>query len=233
MDIDREESERRIGCKIKSEEIVEALKRLGILVGKKRGSVVVIPPPYRTDILHSVDLWEDVLIGFGLENVPRRIPVLDTRGIELPMQIKVNALRNLGIGSGFTEINTPVLGSEAFFQKPNSLRISNPVSGAYTVIRSRLLPNILEFLAKNTHHEYPQKIFEVGRVVVPKKNADEKSITNWVFGAAMAGEEEGAFARIKGLVEGWGVSLGLDLNIKTLKNEFFISGRSAVASHNK
>jgi phenylalanyl-tRNA synthetase beta chain len=42
------------------------------------------------------------------------------------------------------------------------IKVANPVSLNYSVLRHRLLPGMLDFLAKNTHNEYPQYLFEIG-----------------------------------------------------------------------
>ncbi len=45
------------------------------------------------------------------------------------------------------------------------VEIKNPITSTFSVIRSQLLPILLSFESKNTHIEYPHKIFEIGEVV--------------------------------------------------------------------
>jgi len=170
-----------LGIPLEENEIKQYLTKMGYNVEVNDGKLEVEIPYYRSDILHDIDIIEDIAIGYGYNNFETLEPESYTIGEEEPIEEFSNTIRELMIGQNYQEIMTPVLtDKEMLFDKVNReeskvIRLRNPVSSNYELGRDILLPNLLEILSENTHNPYPQKIFEAGEVIkvnesLPKKN---------------------------------------------------------------
>ncbi|MCD6478835.1 MAG: phenylalanine--tRNA ligase subunit beta [Candidatus Diapherotrites archaeon] len=145
-----------------------------------KNAAVVRYPSYRADVLHAIDIVEDLLIARdynAIEPEPVRIP---TKGYELAERALIDAVREACIGLQLQEVLTFTLTSKEKQQAKMLLpelrfvELENPLSSEYCVFRQSIVPELLDFLSKNKHCAYPQKIFEVGRVVRPKLSEETR-----------------------------------------------------------
>ena len=129
-------------------------------------------PCYRADIMHDWDLFEDVAIAYGYDKILDLAPKTFTVG--KPHQVQVNAAlaREVFCGLGYLEVMPFTLTSEDVLYKKMQreenngvLHVMHPISIENTVVRTELLPLLLEFLTINRHRELPQRLFTVGDVV--------------------------------------------------------------------
>ncbi|MBD3406817.1 MAG: phenylalanine--tRNA ligase subunit beta [Candidatus Lokiarchaeota archaeon] len=179
-EIHRDQVRDLLGLDLKSTQIVKALKRM--CYGAKsigNGSVEVKVPAYRTDILHDVDIIEDIAIGYGFNNIEPTMPETMTTGKLLPISRLKNKTRDLMIGIGYQEILSFIMSSpEIMNEKMNRdralVKTSNPKSRDYSILRNSLLPVLLDFTSQNQHADYPQKVFEVGDIVIPDQRAETR-----------------------------------------------------------
>jgi len=133
--------------------------------------VKVTVAAYRTDIMHEVDLIEDVAIAYGYHNIkPSLVPTF-TPGQGLKLTDRTRRAAAVLTGLGFTECMNLILTNErAHYEKINReppqrrVTLANPVSTEQTMLREHLYSSLLELLALNTDHPLPQKIFEAGDV---------------------------------------------------------------------
>jgi phenylalanyl-tRNA synthetase beta chain len=168
------------GLELNNKEIVSSLNRMGHSATAVEDGVDVLSPAYRTDILHEVDLIEDVAIGYGFDRIVPTMPETMTVGKLLPIRKLKNRVRDLMIGMGYQEIMSYVMSSpevlnEKALRDAELVKTGNPKSKDFSCLRNSLLPILLDFLSKNQHADYPQRIFEVGDVVVP--NVDNETRT--------------------------------------------------------
>ena len=118
-------------------------------------AVLVHVPPTRSDILHAVDIIEDVAIAYGFNNIPLTTPATLTVGAQLPMNSFADLLRAEVARAGYMEMLTHGLCSEAenfaHLRRPvgPAVRLSNPANVEYEVVRTTLLPGALKTLAHN------------------------------------------------------------------------------------
>lgn len=149
------------------------------LLGKMRhgvtdpgdGPLLVKVPAYRCDIMHQVDLVEDIAIAYGYHRIePQLVPTF-TAGEGLAIHELARRAAAALTGLGFTEVLSLVLTSERqhyekLLREPPERRVTlaNPISQDQTMIRENLYSSLLELLALNTDHPLPQRIFEVGDV---------------------------------------------------------------------
>jgi phenylalanyl-tRNA synthetase beta chain len=129
-------------------------------------------PCYRADIMHDWDLFEDVAIAYGYDRILATPPSTFTVGKPHPVQVIAALAREAFCGLGYLEVMPFTLTNEDTLfkkmqrdEKSGVLHVMHPISIENTVVRTALLPLLLEFLALNRHRELPQRLFTVGDVV--------------------------------------------------------------------
>lgn len=169
------------GLALEDQDVVECLEKMcyGAKVTSK-GRIAVEVPPFRTDILHRVDVMEDVAIGYGFDKIQPTMPVTTTAGRLLPRTRLKNKARDLMVGVGYHEVMTYVMSSpdvmNAKMMRDGQLvTTGNPKSLDYSILRNSLLAALLDFMSQNQHADYPQRIFEVGDVVSPNEASENRS----------------------------------------------------------
>ena len=169
------------GLSLSDVETVDCLRKMGYDARiKGKGNLEVKVPAYRTDVLHPVDLIEDVAIGYGYNRIEPSIPQTATSGKLLPITRLKNKIRDLLVGTGYQEIKSYVMTSPEIMNvkmlrnKPLTIT-GNPKSQDYSVLRNSLLPVLLDFASQNQHADYPQRIFEVGDVVMPDEREQTRT----------------------------------------------------------
>ncbi len=223
MSVDKDYIFSLIGEELSDDDIKNALLKMRYDVSIDEKKVNVIIPPYRMDILHPVDIVEDIAKGYGYH---RFEPQLPRGGIILhKFEEKENRIRELMIGLGFLEVTTLTITS--FQQQYKWMRIDeekyveieNPISEEGNTLRAWIIPSLMEILKKNKHRELPQKIFEVGYV---RKNAMEKHLA-WVYIDSSA-----SFTLAKSLAEAILRDMGINnFKIQEKEHHSFIDGRCA------
>lgn len=87
--------------------MVELLNRMSMLASvnpSDSNEILVEVPPTRSDILHACDIMEDVAIAYGYDNLPKRVPNVNTVAAPLPInKLSDSARRELAL-AGFTEV---------------------------------------------------------------------------------------------------------------------------------
>ncbi len=129
-------------------------------------------PCYRGDIMHDWDIFEDVAIAFGYENIPAQPPATFMVGKPHPVPVLAGLARDIFCGMGYLEVMPFTLTNEDVLctrmrraEHPGALHVLHPISRENTVVRTSLVPLLLEMLALNRHRELPQRLFVVGDVV--------------------------------------------------------------------
>lgn len=158
-----------LGTSFSEGRIKKYLAKMGIGFLKKKKKTYALIPPYRTDILHEIDLAEDVAIAHGYENFEGELPSIATIGKEDDLSVLKRTLTNILIGLGLLEVSSFHLSTKD--QQFTSLGITEPKDQLIevldskterTVLRHSLLGNLLGILGENSDHAYPQKLFEIG-----------------------------------------------------------------------
>src|SRR5205085_4929049 len=129
-------------------------------------------PPYRTDIRHMVDVFEDVAIGYGYRNIEPRLVRSMTVGVPRPEETLSDRVRQVLIGLGYSEImSLPLTTEEHQFERlriPTPERypqVANPKLKAHNVVRMHLMGGLFEALRDNRRRPMPIRLFEVDNVV--------------------------------------------------------------------
>lgn len=105
-----------LGTQLTTDEIVALLYRMSLPVERVKNEeskcnelLIIRPPPTRSDILHAVDIMEDVAIAFGYNNIQRRLPIHSTTGLQLPINSFSDKIRACVALCGFDEVLNWVL----------------------------------------------------------------------------------------------------------------------------
>lgn len=136
------------------------------------GMVRVQVPCFRSDIMHDWDVFEDAAIAYGYENIACTLPGTFTVGRAHPVQIVAGFVRQICTGLGYLEVIPFTLTNErvmyTLMQRPvpvDVLRIMHPISEEHTMVRTALLPLLIEMCRFNRHRELPQRLFASGDVI--------------------------------------------------------------------
>lgn len=198
-------------------------------------TVQAIIPAYRVDILHEVDVIENIAVGYCFNKLEPELPEIATIASEDKDEVFDNLLREILTGMGFLETMSLMLTSEKVHYENMILKederviVAQPISVLGTMLRKNLLQGLMEFLEDNKHEELPQKIFEVGNVVYLDNNCE--TYTRDVKKIAGAVTHSTAnFTEIKSIVDSIFVNLGLKMEIESYTHPSFIKGRCAKVS---
>jgi phenylalanyl-tRNA synthetase beta chain len=162
MKISIENVNKLIGLDLKEKDLEKLLPKMGLDYKNKK----VLIPAWRTDILHEVDLIEDVAIAYGYDKLVPEIPNVSTIGEEDEESKFKTKLKEVLTGLGLIEVLSYHLikKSEAKIMKLGEKIEVMDSKTDYKFLRPNLLVPALRILSENKDHDYPQKIFEIGTV---------------------------------------------------------------------
>lgn len=232
------EAGRLIGVPWTAEELAALLRRMRHDAAAEGDEVQVEVPAWRSDILHPRDLVEDAAIAYGYDRLPEIHSTAATFGRPHPREELAIQARAALAGLGMMEVITlPLTSEEATFVRcglpgaGTQVKIENPISTEQTMVRISVIPGLLETLAVNLGHPYPQRIFEVGIVAGLDEKGETGSRERLVAGVALAGDGCG-YADIRSAAELLLAELGLtgvgrELSWRPLAARSFIPGRGA------
>jgi phenylalanyl-tRNA synthetase beta chain len=221
-----------LGLNLTSSQMADLLITAGFgIEGITQTEVEVTVPCYRIDVMHPIDLVEDVAVAFGYNNIEPLWRDLPTTGAARPQQRLVDIARDLMVGSGYQEVLTYTLTNpENLFAKMNCepadiVEISNPKVVTMTCIRNKLLPGLIEFLSVNQSVTFPQRIFELGKVTLLDDSQETKTRDEeWL--AAVSSHAEAGFSEIKSCIDAFFTNLGITWKIEAANHPSFIEGRT-------
>jgi len=221
-----------LGLNLTTEHIVELLKIAGLDIQEiTETEITALIPCYRTDIMHQVDLIEDIAIAYGYNNIIPNWHEMPTIGKTKPDQPLINHARDLMIGLGYQEtLNTTLTNPETLFTKMNTnptphIEIQNPKVTTMTCLRNQLLPELIEFLSNNQSVEFPQKIYEQGKTTHPNQT-NETKVQEDEHIAAITTHPNANFSEIKSTLDSFLSNLGVEWQIKQTTHPTFIEGRT-------
>ncbi|XP_023015734.1 phenylalanine--tRNA ligase beta subunit [Leptinotarsa decemlineata] len=174
---------KRIGINESAESMVKLLSKMCLRaeLTNNPDNIKVTIPPTRHDVIHACDIYEDVAIAYGYNNIKRTIPKTNTIGQQFAVNKLTDLLRGPIAEAGFTEALTftlcsrddisTKLGLDSIDQVP-AVHISNPKTLEFQVCRTTLLPGILKTISANKKMPLPIKIFEISDVVLKDSEAE-------------------------------------------------------------
>ncbi len=223
-----------LGFKLTEARAVKSLRKCRLNAKRlSKGILEAAIPPYRIDILHEVDLVEEIAIGYGYFKLNATRPATVTTGIQHWINEAANRVRQVMIGLGFTEVMNFILTNQVDqYQKmrrhkSNFIKLANPISMEYSIARKDLLPRLMKNLVDNKHESYPQRIFEVSDVISVNNKTETRSERR-IHVACASSHPHANFTEIKSYAEALLANLGLKhWQIKETKHPSFLQGRVA------
>jgi len=231
--------ERCLGEAIPAEEAAMWLVRYGHAVEAKGTTLVVTPPPYRDDLLHSVDVIEDVAMSRGYDTFLPKMPETFTVGSLDAVEQFCDRVRDLLVGLGFQEVMSNVLASrEEMFERMVgvtetsavekldrvAVEIDNPMTDRYTLLRPSLLPSLMRVEGASAGATYPHHIFEIGEVAQTSDNR-HCADTRLHLAAAFSAPTNADFSTLQVWLENLATGLGMSIRLSPTTHPTFIDGR--------
>ena len=171
-----------LGTELSEDLMREILASLGFILN---GDDIYVPS-WRGDVEHYSDIAEEVARFYGYNKIPCTLMRGETtRGGFSEQQRFDRAIGGAVRALGYDEIITYSFISPTYYDKirmpkdsslRNSLKILNPLGEDTSIMRTTILPSMLEIIARN--HSYRNKsarLYELGKIYLPREDglADE------------------------------------------------------------
>jgi phenylalanyl-tRNA synthetase beta chain len=176
----------------------EATRMADAAVGEME--YIIEMPRWRADILHPVDIVEEIATGIGYEGLGSGLSSQSSAGVPLGISHLHRRIRESLQANGLQQVTSLTLSNEGDqFEKirltppAEVTHIHNPITIDHTIMRQSILPSLLNLLSANRHHELPQRVYELGTVVRNHHNAER---VGWV-----CAEVGGGFTAAKGIAQ--------------------------------
>ncbi|MEF8885705.1 MAG: phenylalanine--tRNA ligase subunit beta [Haloarculaceae archaeon] len=213
--------ESMLGIDLDGEAVVDLIERSGLDAevkgedGDADLAYEVAVPPYRVDVLHPVDVVDDIGRAFGFNELEPRYPDISTVGGRHERSRLEGAARDALVGFGFEDLlNFHLVGEAENFDRLGVERperrsgdgangddrgpgtgvfgghepgvIGEPYSEDYEILRTWALPSVMLVLENNTHRAYPQDLAEVGFSAYRDDDEPTKMAERHTVAAALA-----------------------------------------------
>jgi phenylalanyl-tRNA synthetase beta chain len=229
---------RVIGTDLTEGQIIVALKKLEIETIEKDGLIAIIPH-FRLDLKKEIDLVEEVARIYGYDKISMTLPKLDVWGAKTNAQLIKDRVKFELLSNGVDEILSYSFVSKKDLDKiklpessllRNQVALINPLGEEFSVMRSTLMPNLLDVLARNSNRKNKQaRVFEIGSIFIPREvPVTQLPIEKENLTIGLIGEHED-FYSLKGIVENVLITLGIEDYFfeKEVNHPTFHSGRCA------
>jgi len=233
-----------LGIGLDPDEVIDLAERSGLKAEKEEnedGNLVyeVTIPPYRVDVLHPLDVIDDLGRAYGFNELEPRYPDVGTVGGRHERSRLENAARTQLVGLGFEDLlnfhmisegenfdRLEIVPGEDVYGAGEPATIKEPYSEDFTMLRTWVMPSLLMVLERNTHRSYPQNLAEIGFAAEVDERENTGVAEGRRVGAVLASHEAGyedAKARLQTLTRNFDV----DLETPPTDHPTFISGRTA------
>lgn len=204
---------RGAGIDLTGKEMVDYLYRMQLDAEEdEKGEVLTVRAPItRSDILHPVDIEEDVAIAFGYNNIKKRLPDCYTIARQQPVNKLSDLLRIGCTEASFTEVlNWVILTRDENFanmrRKDDGKTAAeiglSKLGSEYRVCRTSLLPGLLKTVAHNVKGtQLPLRLFEIGDIVLLDDSNEMGARNERRLSAIYAGESSACFEIIHGFLD--------------------------------
>jgi len=217
------ETNRLLGTDLNMDEIKELLESIEFSVKKiNAGTLKVNPPSFRVDIERPEDLMEEVARLSGYNNIPTTFPSMPAKARKPVKLLDARSrIMHLMTGFGFSEIinysfinklSCDRLNLPSSDYRRNTVNILNPLTEDQAVMRTSLVPGLLETVYRNISKQQKNlKLFEIGKIYIKKGEGNLPEETEMLAGlwtgarldaSWYAKETPCDFFDIKGVVEG-------------------------------
>src|SRR5690554_1931124 len=234
-----------LGIELTTVEIKEMLERLEFPVEKiEEGKLKVAVPGFRSDVEREADLIEEVARIYGYNKIPSSSPESKQQGGRSERQLLEDLSREQMLSAGLDEVITFSLTGKDKYELlqldensrlRNWVELKNPLSELYAIMRTSMIPGILELLSSNSRRQVEKMaVFELGNVyfntIVDGDYRQEMKLAGASMGYDKDTWNSGApdFFYLKGVVEGFFENTGLqDYTFQPGMRSYLHPGRTA------
>lgn len=226
--------EQALGQELGETVVKQALEAYGYGVSAEKGSVKAKLPPYRNDLMHTMDIVEDVAMSRGYAEFTPVMPAQFTVGGLSIIEQTSDRSRELMVGLGFQEIISNILGSPDQYARfmrlegtewGRMVEVDNVMSLSFSCLRQWMLPSLLRIEAASSRAFYPHRLFEAGDVAIPDGSHELGSRTETVLGALIA-HASTHFSEIHSCLDVLFYYLGKEYSLEPMQHPSFLDGRA-------
>ncbi len=226
--------EQMLGQTLGPKTVQKALTTYGYEISSGKGTVKAKLPPYRQDLMHVMDVVEDVAISVGYASFTPEMPAQFTVGSLSRIEQISDRARELMVGLGFQEIISNILGSPDHYRTAMRLaetewgkmvEVSNVMSLNFSCLRQWMIPSLLRVETASSRAFYPHRLFEAGDVAIPDPAHELGSRTETVLGAVIA-HATAHFSEIHSCLDVLLYHLGKDYSLEPVNHPSFLEGRA-------
>jgi phenylalanyl-tRNA synthetase beta chain len=252
--------ETMLGVELDERDVVDLIERSGMDAESTEtddgaAAYRVKVPPYRTDVLHPVDLIDDVGRAYGFNELEPRYPDVSTVGGRHERSRLEDAVRDRLVGQGFEDLlNFHLIDETQNYERLNlappdagsddradganrvqggdvlgggeAVTIEQPYSEEFTMVRSWALPSIMMVLENNTHRGYPQDLAEVGFAAHVDESANTNVAERRTVAAALC-HAGASYEDVKAALRALVDAFDKHLETPATEHPTFVSGRTA------
>ncbi len=233
-----------LGIELAPEEVIDLAERSGLDATHEEsedGALVyeMTIPPYRVDVLHPLDVIDDLGRAYGFNELEPRYPDIGTVGGRHERSRLERSVREQLVGLGFEDLlNFHMISDEENYDRlelspgedsygaGEPASIKEPYSEDYTMLRTWVLPSLLMVLENNTHRSYPQDLAEIGFTA----SVDESENTGVTEGrqvSAVLASHDAGYEDAKARLQAIARSFDVDVETPAIEHPTFIAGRTA------
>ena len=156
-----------IGSKLTSAQVIEGLERMGHkLISEENGKYNVESPAWRSDVIHEVDLLEDVAICYGFQNIEAILPPSQTIGSQQRLNKFSDFVRQEMAGCQFNEALNYALCSKQEMttlinleDESKLITLGNAKTKEFQTGRITLISGLLKNIIENKSNRLPFRYF--------------------------------------------------------------------------
>ena len=222
------------GSLLGGQAVKQALQVYGYEVTSHTGSVKAKLPPYRQDVMHAMDVVEDVAMSRGYAEFSPVMPAQFTVGGLSKIEQTADRARNFMVGMGFQEIISNILGAPEQYRDwmrvtdtpwGKMVEVDNVMSLSFSCLRQWMLPSLLRVETASSRAFYPHRLFEAGEVAIPDPSHELGSRTETVLGAMIA-HATAHFSEIHSCLDVLFYHLGKTYTLEPVPHPSFLEGRA-------
>lgn len=241
-ELEHDHLERILGISLAGETVVDLLERSGLDAQPRETQdglhYEVEIPPYRVDVLHPVDIIDDVGRAYGFNDLEPRYPDVSTVGGRHEDSRFERAVRGLLVGYGFEDLlnfnlisergnydRMDMTPEEGCYGGGQPVTIREPYSEEYEIVRTWALPSLMMVLENNTHRAYPQELSEIGLAAAIDRDEHTRT-AEWRTVAGVVARTDASYEDAKGALDALARRLEVPLHTPPTDHPSFIDGRA-------
>lgn len=227
MKLDLDAVNQLLGLELKESDVKRLLERMGFGYQNK----MVLIPAYRADIMHQVDVAEDIAIAYGYDKLLPEIPNVATIGAEDAFAQFQDIIANLLVGLGMLETHTyhvsnVYMQTKVMQHEGEVIELANALTMEYNALRAWLLPSLMDVVRQNKMREYPQKFFGMGTIFLPNAKTPTQ-VEERTSLCMLSAHPKADYTEIRQLLEYLLRVLNVSYTIEEAEHGTFVPGRIA------